>query len=202
MTNEGNIFLVGPMGAGKSTIGRKLAQALDMEFRDSDREIELRTGADIPLIFELEGESGFRAREKAMIDQLTSGESVVLATGGGAVLDPDNRQHLKERGQVIYLYASVDQQLRRTSRDQNRPLLQTEDPRQRLQDLINQRDPLYREIASMVVNTNGRSVSAVVQEILADLGIKSPRGRADRGKRRRDGGTGEAARSTRPPRRR
>ena len=184
MTATGNIFLVGPMGAGKSTIGRKLAQTLGMDFHDSDREIEQRTGASIPLIFELEGEAGFRTREKAMIDQLTAQENVVVATGGGAALDPDNRAHLKERGRVIYLFASVEQQLRRTARDQNRPLLRTENPRQRLQELMDQRDPLYREIASTVVNTNGRSVNTVVQEILTSLGIAASPKRSKSRRRR------------------
>jgi shikimate kinase len=195
MKAVGNLYLIGPMGAGKSTIGRKLAQTLHMEFRDSDREIEQRTGANIPLIFELEGEAGFRAREKQMIEQLTAMDNLVLATGGGAVLDPENRTRLGQGGHVIYLHASVDQQLQRTGRDQQRPLLQTADPRGRLEQLLADRDPLYREIADVVVNTDGRSVHGVVQEILRRLGLarqpprKSPaaatsRPRARRRKRR------------------
>ncbi len=178
-----NIFLVGPMGAGKSTIGRRLAQALGLPFLDSDREIEERTGADIPLIFDLEGEEGFRKREKAVIDELTSREGVVLATGGGAILDPDNRKALHERGKVIYLHATVDQQLARTSRDSNRPLLQTEDPEAKLRELFAVRDPLYREAAHMVIHTNGRTVPSVVNEIRRRLQGKGRRKRRRRRKR-------------------
>lgn len=161
----GSLFLVGPMGAGKSTIGRQLARALGRSFFDSDREIEKRTGADIPLIFELEGEAGFREREKAVIDELTQRDAIVLATGGGAVTQPENRNHLAARGIVIYLATTVDQQLARTHRDRNRPLLQTDDPRQRLETLMQQREPLYREIADLVIETDGRTVKDVVREI-------------------------------------
>jgi len=162
MNMPGNIFLVGPMGAGKSTIGRQLARALHLPFEDSDRVIEERTGVDIPFIFEMEGEAGFRRREKAVIDELTARDGIVLATGGGVVMDPDNRRRLASRGLVIYLQTSVDQQLARTARDRNRPLLQTEDPRARLEALYRVRDPLYREIADMIVDTDGRSVREVV----------------------------------------
>lgn len=164
-----NIVLVGPMGAGKSTIGRQLSNALKKEFKDSDHEIVARTGASIPLIFEIEGEEGFRKREAAMIDELTQLNDIVLATGGGAVLREENRFNLKQRGVVIYLYASVDQLFERTSRDHNRPLLQTENPRQKLQELMEQRDPLYREVADMVVHTDDRSIRSVVKEILVRL---------------------------------
>ena len=164
-----NLFLIGPMGAGKSTIGRALARECGLEFRDSDKEIEARTGADIPLIFELEGEAGFRTRERVMIDELTQLSGIVLATGGGAVLDPENRANLATRGRVIYLHTSVDQQLRRTSRDRHRPLLHTADPRARLTELMEQREPLYREIADLIIKTDGRSVVAVVKEILKKL---------------------------------
>ncbi|MEN8170477.1 MAG: shikimate kinase AroK [Pseudomonadota bacterium] len=163
------VILVGPMGAGKSTIGRQISNSLKKEFKDSDHEIVARTGASIPLIFEIEGEEGFRKREAAMIDELTQLDGVVLATGGGAVLRDENRQCLKERGVVIYLFASVDQLFERTSRDRNRPLLQTENPRQKLQDLMDQRDPLYREVADMVVHTDDRSIRSVVKEILVRL---------------------------------
>jgi shikimate kinase len=163
------VILVGPMGAGKSTIGRQLSNALKKEFKDSDHEIVARTGASIPLIFEIEGEEGFRKREAAMIDELTQLNDIVLATGGGAVLREENRLNLKQRGVVIYLYASVDQLFERTSRDHNRPLLQTENPRQKLQDLMEQRDPLYREVADMVVHTDDRSIRSVVKEILVRL---------------------------------
>ncbi|MCW8918263.1 MAG: shikimate kinase AroK [Gammaproteobacteria bacterium] len=163
------IILVGPMGSGKSTIGRQLATALKKEFRDSDHEIVARTGASIPLIFEIEGEEGFRKREAAMLDELTQLDGIVLATGGGAVLREENRQHLAQRGVVIYLYASVEQLFERTARDRNRPLLQTENPRQKLQQLMEQRDPLYREVADMVVHTDDRSIRSVVKEILVRL---------------------------------
>ena len=166
MKTPGSLFLVGPMGAGKSTIGRQLARQLGLEFHDSDHEIEGRTGVDIPLIFEIEGETGFRKREKAVIDELTRLPGIVLATGGGAILDPDNRNHLRGRGRVIYLHTSVNQQLKRTARDRNRPLLQTENPRDRLNELMQVREPLYREIADLVINTDGKHVRNVVREIL------------------------------------
>ncbi|HHO68951.1 MAG TPA: shikimate kinase AroK [Gammaproteobacteria bacterium] len=170
MRMPGSFFLIGPMGAGKSTIGRQLARQLGLRFVDSDREIEERTGVDIPLIFELEGEAGFRAREKAVIDELTARPGIVLATGGGAILDPDNRRHLGSRGYVIYLHTSVDQQLARTERDRNRPLLQTADPRGRLQQLMDEREPLYREIADLVIDTDGCRIRDVVHRILAEVG--------------------------------
>lgn len=163
------IFLVGPMGAGKTTIGRQLARTLKKEFLDSDKEIEARTGADIPLIFEKEGEAGFRLREVRMIDELTQLDDIVLATGGGAVLNEENRKHLKERGCVLYLYASLDHLFERTSKDKNRPLLQTENPRQRMQEIIEQRDPLYREVADVIVETGGQTIHYVVQQILKQL---------------------------------
>jgi shikimate kinase len=170
MKMPGSLFLTGPMGAGKSTIGRQLARQLRLEFHDSDHEIEHRTGVDIPLIFEIEGEAGFRKREKAIIEELTRLPDIVLATGGGAILDPENRKHLSDRGRVIYLHTSVNQQLKRTARDRNRPLLQTEDPRQRLIELMQVREPLYREIADLVINTDGKHVRDVVREILQKLG--------------------------------
>ncbi|NNG11621.1 MAG: shikimate kinase AroK [Halobacteria archaeon] len=169
MTKQTNIFLIGPMGAGKSTIGRQLAKQLRLEFHDSDHEIERRTGVDIPLIFELEGEAGFRKRESAIIDELTRLQGIVLATGGGVILDPVNRDHLASRGEVIYLHASVDQQLTRTLRDRNRPLLQTENPRKRLEELMVVREPLYRQTAGRVINTDAKRVRDVVQEILGLL---------------------------------
>jgi shikimate kinase len=160
------VFLVGPMGSGKSTIGKQLAAALRLAFQDSDHEIQRRTGVDIPTIFAFEGEAGFRAREKAVIDALTALDGVVLATGGGAILDPDNRRALSSRGVVVYLHCSPEQQYRRTSHDRNRPLLQTEDPLQRLRDLMAARDPLYRETADFVVSTEKRSAAAVTREIV------------------------------------
>lgn len=161
-----SLFLVGPMGAGKSTIGRLLAQSLMRPFVDSDKEIETRTGASIPLIFEKEGEAGFRLRERQVIEDLTTREGIVLATGGGAVLAPENRTWLSTRGFVVYLETSVDEQLRRTARDSNRPLLQTADPRARLTELLQIRDPLYREIADFVVHTDGRQSRRVATLIL------------------------------------
>jgi len=165
MNMPGSLFLTGPMGAGKSTIGRQLSKQLKRPFHDSDHEIENRTGVDIPLIFELEGEAGFRKREEAVIDELTQLPDIILATGGGAILDPANRQHLRERGTVIYLQTSVDQQLKRTCRDRNRPLLQTDDPRSRLAALMTEREPLYREIADLVIDTDGKRVQEVVKQI-------------------------------------
>ena len=164
-----SIFLVGPMGAGKSTTGRLLAKRLGLEFVDSDHEIEARTGADIPLIFEIEGEAGFRRREKEMIDELTRQQGIVLATGGGAILDPDNRANLNARGIVVYLETTVDQQLERTAFDRNRPLLQTDDRRQKLETLMQERSPLYREVADIVVATSGQPPRRVVKRILREL---------------------------------
>ena len=170
MKVPGSLFLIGPMGAGKSTIGRQLSKRLKLAFRDSDHEIQGRTGVDIPLIFELEGEAGFRKREHDIIDELTLLPNIILSTGGGAILDPENRQHLANRGTVIYLHASVDQQLRRTSRDKNRPLLQTDNPRAKLEELMAIREPLYRETADIVINTDGMRVMGVVREIIRQLG--------------------------------
>jgi shikimate kinase len=165
MIRPQNIFLVGPMGAGKSTIGRQLAEALGYEFLDSDQDIQRRTGVDIPTIFEYEGEEGFRKRERQVIQELAEREGVVLATGGGVVLRADNRQQLAARGYVIYLHCSPEQQYARTSRDRNRPLLDTDDPLQRLRDLMVEREPIYRQVADMVVSTERRGTSSVVKEI-------------------------------------
>jgi shikimate kinase len=153
------------MGAGKSTVGRQLAEALSLEFKDSDQEIQRRTGVDIPTIFEFEGEEGFRNRERQVIDELSGEEGVVLATGGGSILRPDNRRDLAARGVVIYLQCSPEQQYSRTSRDRNRPLLHTEDPLERLRGLMAERDPLYRQVADIVVSTERRGTASVVKEI-------------------------------------
>jgi shikimate kinase len=169
MKGASNIFLVGPMGAGKSTIGRNLAQIVGKRFCDADREVEARTGASIALIFELEGEAGFRRRERAVIEELTAGEGLVLATGGGAVLDAANRALLRSRGTVVYLHAPLDVLVRRTRRDRNRPLLQTADPRARLEQIVRERDPLYREVADVVVETDHRTVRSVVNEVARRL---------------------------------
>ncbi|RZA31972.1 MAG: 3-dehydroquinate synthase [Lysobacteraceae bacterium] len=164
-----NIFLVGLMGAGKTTIGRQLARKLGMRFVDSDHEIEARTGATIPWIFEIEGEGSFRRREADMIRELSAQDGLVLATGGGAVLHPGSRALLAERGTVIYLRASIGSILQRTAHDKNRPLLQTADPRARLEELLAQRDPLYREIADLVIDTGRPNVQSMVQTILDQL---------------------------------
>jgi len=164
-----NIFLVGLMGAGKTTIGRQLARKLGMRFVDSDHEIEARTGASIPWIFEIEGEPSFRRREADVIRELTAHGGLVLATGGGAVLNPASRALLAERGTVIYLRASIGSILQRTSHDKNRPLLQTADPRAKLEELLAQRDPLYREIADLVIDTGRPNVQSMVQTILDQL---------------------------------
>ncbi len=157
------------MGAGKTTIGRKLAETLSMDFMDSDHQIEQRTGASIPWIFDVEGEAGFRKREKDMLDELTRHKNLVLATGGGAVLHEANRQNLAARGTVIYLSASIDQLLNRTRRDKNRPLLQTEDPQAKLEELMKTREPLYREVADFVIDTGQGNVQHTVNEIIARL---------------------------------
>ncbi len=163
------IFLVGPMGAGKTTIGKYLAQQLKLEFADTDTEIEARTGADIPWIFDVEGEAGFRDREAQVVEEMTQRDNMVLATGGGVVLRPENRRALGGRGFVVYLHATVDEQVRRTARDRRRPLLQTGDPAQVLRDLFEQRDPLYREIADYVIDTDGCSPRTVAQRLVREL---------------------------------
>jgi len=169
MSHPQNVFLVGPMGAGKSAVGRQLAKALHLDFVDSDDEIEERTGVDIPFIFEKEGEAGFREREVKVIEDLTSNEGIVLATGGGAVLDPRNRACLGARGFVVYLHTTVDQQVARTRKGRPRPLLKNADPREVLESLMQVRDPLYREVADLVVETDGRKVKAVADEILEKM---------------------------------
>lgn len=165
MARTPSIYLVGPMGAGKSTIGRLLSAELSLEFYDSDKVIEERCGANIPWIFDMEGEQGFREREQQVIDELTQLSSIILATGGGAVIRSENRQHLSARGTVVYLCTSVKQQLERTSKDKNRPLLQAENPEKVLQTLFAQRDPLYREVADIIIETDHHSPRWVVQEI-------------------------------------
>lgn len=169
MKHPKNIFLVGPMGAGKSAVGRQLARTLHLSFMDSDDEIESRTGVDIPFIFEKEGEAGFRKREVAAINDLTKIDGVVLATGGGAIVDPESRSRLGGRGFVVYLYTSVDQQLARTSKGRERPLLENGDRRNILENLLVERDPLYREIADLVVDTDGRKVRSVASEIIGKV---------------------------------
>ena len=169
MLNAENVFLVGPMGSGKSAVGRQLATRLDLAFVDSDAEIEARTGVDIPYIFEKEGEAGFREREREVLDALTGRSRVLLSTGGGAVLDPANRERLRSRGCVVYLRTSVKQQFARTRRSGHRPLLSNDDPLGTLERLMLERAPLYEDAADVVVDTDGRKVGAVVEEIMRRL---------------------------------
>jgi len=175
-----SIFLVGMMGSGKSTVGRRLAAALGMDFVDADKEIEARCGVPISTIFELEGEQGFRRREAALIDELTRRAGLVLATGGGAVLFEENRRHLHERGVVVYLRASVQDLWQRLRHDKVRPLLRTPDPRQRISELLDARDPLYQACAHLTVTTGRQPVDRVVGEIVAtlsgDAGAADPEG--------------------------
>lgn len=170
MKMPGNFFLVGMMGAGKTTIGRALAKACGKRFYDSDHEIEARTGVKIPIIFEIEGESGFRDRETETIAALAQESEIVLATGGGAVLRETNRECLKQNGTVIYLRASVDDLYLRTCHDKNRPLLQIPDPKGKLQQLYLERDPLYREVADLVIDTSRQTVPQLLQILLQKVG--------------------------------
>jgi shikimate kinase len=169
MLNAGNIILVGPMGSGKSAVGRLLAQRLDLSLVDSDAEIEARTGVDVAYIFEREGEAGFRVREAEVLDDITQRPGVLVATGGGAVLDPRTRERMRSRGCVVYLRTSVDQQLARTRRSALRPLLMNPDPRGTLESLMAQRAALYEEVADVIVDTDGRKVGSVVDEIVRRL---------------------------------
>ena len=167
MAEKRNIFLIGPMGAGKRTIGRQLAQQLSMEFVDSDNEIEQRAGADISWIFDVEGEEGFRKREERIINELTQRQGIVLSTGGGSVLSKDTRNYLSARGIVIYLKTTVDKQVERTLRDKKRPLLQdVDDPRQVLEELAKIRNPLYEEIADIVLPTDEQSAKLMANQIV------------------------------------
>jgi shikimate kinase len=172
-----NIFLIGMMGAGKTSVGKMLARNLGKEFYDSDQVIEARTGVKIPVIFELEGESGFRAREAAGFEELTPRAGVVLATGGGAVLGEKNREVLRLRGTVVYLRASVNELWNRTRHDRNRPLLQTADPLGRLRELYAQRDPLYRETAHITMDTGSQSLKSLVLKLQQKL-ERAPLGRS------------------------
>ncbi len=174
MIPSDNIFLIGLMGAGKTTIGRLLARHRGLEFIDSDHAIEACCGVSIPTIFEIEGEAGFRKRESAKIDELTRRHGVVLATGGGAVLDPANRENLRSRGTVVYLRAHPQELFQRTRHDRNRPLLQTEDPLARLQALYAQRHPLYLETADIVLDTGRQSVHCLVRKLEGALDQSLP----------------------------
>jgi shikimate kinase len=169
MLAKRNIFLIGPMGSGKTAVGRHLARLFRFTFYDSDADIEAKTGVDISFIFEKEGEAGFRVREKESIERLTRLDSIVLATGGGAVIEGDNRRVLAERGVVVYLETSIDQQLERTRHARHRPLLNGTDPEQKLEELMRHRAILYAEIADLTVSTDGRRVQLVAEEIHHEL---------------------------------
>jgi shikimate kinase len=169
MPTSRNIFLIGPMGSGKTAVGRHLARLFRLTFHDSDADVEARTGVDIAFIFEKEGEAGFRARERESIERLTRLDSIVLATGGGAVIDPDNRRVLAERGVVVYLETSIDQQIERTRHARHRPLLNGPDPEEKLRELMARRAALYAEIAHITVSTDGRRVQLVAEEIHGEL---------------------------------
>src|SRR5437588_844215 len=169
MLGKASVFLIGPMGSGKTAVGRHLSRALGLPFYDSDAEIERRTGVDIAFIFEKEGEAGFRQREREAIEALTLLARIVLATGGGAVLLPENRRHLAERGCVVYLQTSVAQQAQRVRHGRNRPLLSDADASARLGQLMDARAPLYGEIADITVSTDGRRVQSVAEQILREL---------------------------------
>ena len=172
MAEKRNIFLIGPMGAGKSTIGRQLARQLHLEFFDSDAEIERRTGADIAWVFELEGEEGFRQREEKVIEELTENFGIVLATGGGSILSKESRNRLSARGIVVYLQTTIDKQLARTQRDKRRPLIaEAENPREVLEELADSRNALYEEIADIVVRTDEQSTKVVIDEIIEKVGL-------------------------------
>lgn len=184
------VVLVGPMGAGKSTIGRLLAKELGYRFLDSDRIIEERCGANIPWIFDVEGEDGFRQRETSMLDELSNEVGTVLATGGGAVMRAENHGLLKKNAVVVYLKTSIDQQVERTRKDRNRPLLQNEDPEGVLRRLFAIRDPLYTELADIVMFTDRKSPRLVVRQLVNRINPKTPRHRRQRRKEGRHNAQG------------
>ncbi len=168
------IVFVGPMGAGKTTLGKILAREIGYVFHDTDKEIENRTGANIPWIFDVEGEDGFRERESQVIEDLCQLKGVVLATGGGAMMREVNRENVRRKAYVVYLNTSVDQQYKRTHKDKNRPLLQGDkNPRRVLEDLYQQRDPVYRQVADLVIDTDRKSIKAIIKDIVTALGSES-----------------------------
>jgi shikimate kinase len=169
MLSKPNVFLIGPMGSGKSAVGRHLARLLKFSFHDSDADIEAKTGVDIAFIFEKEGEAGFRQRERESIERLTALDGVVIATGGGAVILAENRRVLADRGTVVYLETSVAQQMERTRHGRHRPLLNDTDPKLKLGELMDQRAALYAEISDLTVSTDGRRVQLVAEEIHREL---------------------------------
>jgi shikimate kinase len=172
MQNAGSIYLVGLMGAGKTTVGRTLARRLKLRFVDSDQEIEARCGVKIPVIFEIEGEAGFRAREAQAIADIVRTDGIVLATGGGVVLSAESRRLLAAHGTVIYLRATPEHLYERVRQDRNRPLLATGDPLERLRQLYRERDPLYREVADLVIDTGRQSVQVLARGLLEQLGAR------------------------------
>lgn len=173
MQSPRSVFLVGMMGAGKTTVGRLLAEAIGFEFVDADRELEARSGVPIPTIFEIEGEAGFRRREAALLEELTARHHIVLATGGGAVLEPTTRQRLRDRGLVIYLRTTADEVHRRTRRDKSRPLLRTENPRERIEQLIAEREPLYAEVAHLTIHSAASNPKKLVQRIATHPDVRT-----------------------------
>lgn len=171
MSKRDNLYLVGLMGAGKTTVGKVLAKHYGCTFRDSDQEIEARTGVKIPVIFEIEGETGFRKREEAVIAELTAMSGIVLATGGGAILSPLTRENLRRTGVVVYLRGTPEHLFERTRHDRNRPLLQTENPLAKLRELYHQRDPLYREVAEIVIDTGRQGVAGMTRVLTGKLDL-------------------------------
>lgn len=171
MKIPGSIILIGPMGVGKTTIGRQLAELVEKQFIDADTELEKQTGAEISLIFEIEGESGFRKRESKIIDKLTQIEEAVLATGGGVVLSKRNRELIRSRGLVVYLHADIDTLVKRTRRDKSRPLLQKGDKRSTIIGIMEEREPIYRQIADLIVETDDRPPALIAKQIVK--GIKA-----------------------------
>lgn len=163
------IYLIGPMGAGKSTIGRQLATELKLDFVDTDAEIERRCGADIPWIFDVEGEQGFRLRETQVLEELSTQSKCVIATGGGIVTQDRNRQILQGSGFVVYLYTTIEQQVERTARDRKRPLLQVDEPREVIEALMLEREPMYRDLADLIVSTDRRTAKKVAVEIVTAI---------------------------------
>ena len=168
-TENHRVFLIGPMGAGKSTLGKRLARALRLNYCDSDDELVTKTGASISLIFDVEGEAGFREREAKLLEELTQRENLVLATGGGIILKEENRKILRERGYVVYLNAPLDRLLERTSKDSNRPLLQTDNPRARLSEILDERAALYQQTADLSIDTDKLTIAQIIQKIKGEL---------------------------------
>lgn len=169
VSKQMNVYLIGPMGAGKTSIGRILARDLNLEYYDSDQEVESRAGVDLSWIFDVEGEEGFRKRELVVIEDLSNKQGIVLSTGGGTVVNEKVRNILSSRGTVVFLEASIEQQVERTSRGNSRPMLACDNPREMILQLNAEREPLYREIADFTFDTDGRSVSIVAQDIVEEL---------------------------------